>query len=934
MLPLIVSLPFLGALLAAAAERRQRHGAAWAAGLLTGFGLLCLLGLTPGVLAGQVLIESWEWVPALGLNLTFRLDGLSYMFALLVLAIGLLVVLYARYYLESDEPAGRFFGLLLTFMGAMLGLVLSGNLLQLAFFWEVTSLSSFLLIGFWRHRSDARQGARLALMITGGGGLALLGGVLIIGHIAGSFELSVVLAAGDLIRSHPAYPVALVLVLLGAFTKSAQFPFHFWLPHAMAAPTPVSAYLHSATMVKAGVFLIARLYPALSGTDLWFVLVSGTGMVTLVFAAYTALFQHDLKGLLAYSTISHLGLITLLFGLGTSLSELAATFHILNHATFKASLFMATGIIDHEAGTRDMRKLNGLFKYMPYTAILAIVAASSMAGVPLLNGFLSKEMFFGETLHLGFLGPADWLVPLLATVAGVFAVAYSARFVHDVFFNGEPIDLPKTPHEPPRWMKVPVEILVIVCLVIGIFPQYSVQGLLDVAAAAVKGDGVIPDHTLAVWHGFNLPLLMSLIAFLGGIGVYAFRHHLFAWHDRVFPPVSAKGLADDHLGWALGLSRWITEAVENGSVQRSVALLLGSTVIVAAVPFLSDSGSDAKPIYSAMDALSALGAAALVVGALAAVVMHRERYTALVFVGVVGLVTSLAFVRFAAPDLALTQLVVEVTTVILLLLVLFYLPQTTPRESSSLRRYRDTGLAAICGIGMTAITWALLTSPFESISGYFLRNSLPEGGGHNVVNVILADFRGFDTLGEAVVLAIAAIGIYGMLDGVRMTRPEADRFGNAWDPDTHSLILAKASRTLLPLALLVAVYFYLRGHNAPGGGFVAGLIVGTALTLQYMANGIEWAKSRLVPDYRPVVGLGVLVAGGTGLAAWVFGAHFLSHTFAHVHLPIVGEFELASAMLFEGGIFLAVVGTVLLVLVGIGQLSLTEPRVDAQGDGD
>jgi multicomponent K+:H+ antiporter subunit A len=556
-----------------------------------------------------------------------------------------------------------------------------------------------------------------------------------------------------------------------------------------------------------------------------------------------------------------------------------------------------------------------------------------MAGVPLLNGFLSKEMFFGETLHLGFLGPLDWIVPLFATVAGVLAVAYSARFVHDVFFNGEPIDLPKTPHEPPRWMKVPVEVLVVVCLLIGIFPQYSVQGLLDVAAAAVKGDGVIPEHTLAVWHGFNLPLLMSCIAFIGGVGVYALRHRLFAWHDRVFPPVSAKGLADDHLGWALKLSQRITDTIENGSVQRSVALLLISTVVLVAVPFVLGSQSDVDRVYTPVDAIGLLGATALILGALVAVKRHRERYQALVFVGAVGLFTSLTFVRFAAPDLALTQLVVEVTTIILLLLVLFYLPQTTPRESSSFRQYRDVALALVCGVGMAGITWALLTSPFESISGYFLQNSLPEGGGHNVVNVILADFRGFDTMGEAVVLAIAAIGIYGMLDGVRMSRPETDRFGNQWDPDTHPLILARASRTLLPLALLVAVYFYLRGHNAPGGGFVAGLIVGTALTLQYLANGIEWAKSRLVPDYRPVVGLGVLVAGGTGLAALVFGSHFLSQSFIHLDLPVVGEFEIASAMLFEGGIFLAVVGTVLLILVGIGQLSLPAPTTPDQGEG-
>jgi len=334
----------------------------------------------------------------------------------------------------------------------MLGVVLSENLLLMLMFWELTSLSSFLLIGYWSHRSDARQGARMALTITGGGGLALLAGILLIGHIVGSYELTTVLASGDLIRAHGLYPLTLILVLLGVFTKSAQFPFHFWLPQAMAAPTPVSAFLHSATMVKAGVFLLARLYPALADSEWWFYLVSLTGLTTLLLGAVMALFQHDLKGLLAYSTISHLGLITLLFGLDSRLGAVAAIFHVINHATFKASLFMAAGIIDHETGTRDMRRINGMWKYMPHTAVLAMVASLAMAGVPLLNGFLSKEMFFAETLEQHLLGSFYWTIPVIATLAGAFSVAYSLRFVHDVFFNGEPVDLPKyPPHEPARY---------------------------------------------------------------------------------------------------------------------------------------------------------------------------------------------------------------------------------------------------------------------------------------------------------------------------------------------------------------------------------------------------------------------------------------------------------------------------------------------------
>jgi multicomponent K+:H+ antiporter subunit A len=490
-LALIIALPFLGVIFPLLTERVGRSACSVAAGIAPLAALVILLSQQSAVFAGEVLRVKLEWLPALGLNQSLRLDGLGFLFALLILGIGLLVILYARYYLAKQEPMGRFYAFLLLFMGAMLGVVLSENLLLMLMFWELTSLSSFLLIGYWSARSDARKGARMALAVTGGGGLALLAGILLIGHIAGSFELSRVLASGYAIRAHELYPLALVLVLLGVFTKSAQFPFHFWLPHAMSAPTPVSAYLHSATMVKAGVFLLARLYPALAGSEWWFYLVSITGLVTLLVGAGMALFQHDLKGLLAYSTISHLGLITLLFGVDTRLGAVAAVFHIINHATFKASLFMAAGIIDHETGSRDMRRINGMWKYMPHTAMLAMVAASAMAGVPLLNGFLSKEMFFSETLNLHMLGSFNWVIPAGATLGGVFSVAYSLRFIHDVFFNGEPINLPKyPPHEPPRYMKVPVEVLVFLCLLVGIVPAYTVAPLLAAAAKARLGGGL------------------------------------------------------------------------------------------------------------------------------------------------------------------------------------------------------------------------------------------------------------------------------------------------------------------------------------------------------------------------------------------------------------------------------------------------------------
>ncbi len=918
----IVILPLLGAVLPPVAIRWGRSASAWSAAAVAGAAFGLLMSQASRVFGGEVLVVGEPWLARIGLSLSLRLDGLGFLLALLILGIGLLVILYARYYLSERDSMGRLYGLLLLFMGAMLGIALSENLLLMLVFWELTSLSSFLLVGYWKHRVDARQGARMALTVTGGGGLALLAGILVLGHIVGSYELSVVLASGELIRAHALYPVALVLILLGVFTKSAQFPFHFWLPHAMAAPTPVSAYLHSATMVKAGVFLLARLFPALAGTELWFYLVSGTGLATLLFAAYTALFKHDLKGLLAYSTVSHLGLITLLFGLGTPLGAVAGVFHIINHAIFKASLFMAAGIIDHEAGTRDMRKLNGLWYYMPHTATLAMVAAASMAGVPLLNGFLSKEMFFAETLHQGWLGDWSWVLPAAATLAGVFAVAYSVRFIHDVFFNGEPIDLPRTPHEPPRYMKVPVEILVALCLLVGVLPAWTVAPLLAVAAGSTLG-GPLPEYSLAIWHGFNLPVMMSFVALAGGILLYTMRHRLFRLHDRLFPPFDAKDAFEAAVRRGVTLAAAATGALENGSLQRYAVLLLASAVFV--VGWALWGGPLTGPVaMSGVDGVTAVGAVVLAVTAIATVIYHRQRLAALVLLGVVGLVVSLAFVRFSAPDLALTQLAVELVTVILLMLALYFLPQTTPDESRAWRRWRDATVAGGAGLGVGALAWTVLTRPYETIGGFFLENSVPGGGGANVVNVILVDFRGFDTLGEITVLGIAALGIFALLSGLRLTTPSTDQGGRAWSADTHPMILAVVSRPLLPLALVVSVYILLRGHNMPGGGFIAGLLTSVALILQYVASGVAWAQERLRIDEVKIIASGVLLATLTGLGSWVFGRPFLTSAFGHFDLPIVGDIELATAMIFDLGVYLTVVGATLLILANLGKLSVAE----------
>ena len=676
----LVALPFVGSLLAAFLPSNARNTESTIAGLIAVFCTVQAALLFPHIAAGEVLRQEINWAPALGLKLVLRLDGFAWMFCLLVLGIGALVVLYARYYMSPKDPVPRFFAFLLAFMGSMVGVVLSGNLIQLALFWELTSLFSFLLIGYWYHRKDARRGARMALTVTGAGGLCLFAGVIVLGHIVGSYDLDHVLAAGALVRAHPLYPVALVLILLGALTKSAQFPFHFWLPHAMAAPTPVSAYLHSATMVKAGVFLLARLWPVLSGTEPWFWIVGGAGLITLLLGAYVAMFQNDLKGVLAYSTLSHLGLITLLLGLNSPLAAVAAVFHTMNHATFKASLFMAAGIIDHETGTRDMRRLSGLAHSMPITATLATVAAAAMAGVPLLNGFLSKEMFFAETVFVQASPLVEALLPWAATLAGVFSVAYSVRLCLQTFAGPLATDLPRQPHEPPHWMRVPVELLVLACLVVGVLPQWSVGRVLDTAARPVVG-GELPSYSLAVWHGFNTPFLMSLVALGGGALLYALlrrrsdtsgRTPGLTWADgqRAFEALLAGLTVAGRRGRAL---------LGTKKLQWQMLWLVAFTLVAATLPLwtrgLPIGNRASLPFEPAFAILWALG----MVCALATAWQAKyHRLAALTLLGGAGLVTCVTFLWFSAPDLALTQLGAETVPTLLTLRGLRWRPKRGP----------------------------------------------------------------------------------------------------------------------------------------------------------------------------------------------------------------------------------------------------------------
>ena len=948
---LILVLPFLGSVVAALLPTRARnHVSAWA-------GLVALAVATPIALMypevrdGAVLTERIAWLPSLGIDVVVRIDGFAWMFAMLVAGMGVLVILYARYYLSPEDPAARFYSLLLGFMGAMLGVVISGNLVQLVLFWELTSFFSLLLIGYWYHRKDARRGARMAFTVTAAGGLALLGGVLVLGHIVGSYELDAVLAAGGQVRGHALYIPALVLVLLGAFTKSAQFPFHFWLPHAMAAPTPVSAYLHSATMVKAGVFLLARLWPVLAGTDAWFWIVGSAGLATLLLGAYVAMFQNDLKGLLAYSTISHLGLITLLLGMNSPLAAVAAVFHMMNHATFKASLFMSVGIIDHETGTRDMRRLDGLFRSMPITGTLAIVACAAMAGVPLLNGFLSKEMFFAETVHVSGNPWVEIGLPAAATLAGAFAVVYSLRFGHDVFFGPPPQRLPRKPHEPVPWMRVPVELLVLACLVVGVLPERSVGALLATAAQPVVG-GTLPEYELAVWHGFNLPLAMSLLALLVGLGAYlAFAGR---FKQRRLPGVpgfttlSGKRLFERAMTRVTAQAHALMRIIGTRRLQPQLLWILVITAATAVgssliVP-LAWGDRPPVPVTVEFALLWAIGGACAV-GAATQAKFHR--LAALTMLGGVGLVLCVTFAWFSAPDLALTQLAVEVVTTVLFLLGLRWLPkrveQDDPRTQNRARwrRRRDFVLAVLIGSGLSVLSYALLTRTAPlSIAPFFLERASPEGGGTNIVNVMLVDFRAFDTLGEIGVLGTVAITVYALLRRFRPPHQVIDAPGqqvDAADADSRDLmpetdpavtlpqylaVPAVLVQLLLPVAILYACYLFLRGHNEPGGGFAAGLVVSIALLAQYMMAGTRWVEARLHLMPLRWVASGLLAALATGLVSLWFGYPFLTSHTAHVDLPVVGELHLPSAFFFDLGVFAVVVGATLLMLTALAHQSL------------
>ncbi|MBM7456217.1 multicomponent Na+:H+ antiporter subunit A [Oceanisphaera litoralis] len=713
----------------------------------------------PQVTDGQVLLLTHEWIPSLGINLNFMVDGLSLMFALLISGIGTFIFIYAGRYLQGHKDIHKLLMYLLAFMGAMLGLVLSSNLISLFIFWELTSFTSYLLIGFNHEQEKARKAALQGLFITAGGGLALMAGLILLGHIGGSFELNELLAQGTDIQQQPLFLAMMVLVLLGAFTKSAQTPFHFWLPNAMAAPTPVSAYLHSATMVKAGVYLMARLQPMMAGSEVWMLTLSLFGGVTMTVGGLMAACSTDLKRILAFSTIMALGTLTMLIGIGTPHALEAAMVFLLAHALYKGALFMAAGTLDHVTGTKDVRDLGGLRKYMPQTALFITLAALSLAGIPPLFGFIAKELMFESVLDAG------WLSGLLIglSVISAIAIVAAAALVAIKPFYGTLKPTPKTPHEAPLAMRLGFTLLAIIGLLLGLMPGL-VTPLLQAAVTAIGGEPAA-GLQLALWHGLNLPLLLSALALVCGGLLY---HH---W-DRIRDPLAA-GL--DPLAYGpergyermmdglVALARGQTRILQNGYMTHYILTILLTTIALLAYTFWAEDAFVYSLSFEGVRFYEVVIALLMLVAVIYASATHL-RLGSVAAIGVLGFAMAMIYVFFSAPDLAITQVLIETLTVIMLVLVLFRLPGFQDL-SSPLVRWRDAVVAGAFGVLVTMMVLTVNQSalPGEGITAYLVENSYVAAHGRNIVNVILVDFRALDTLGEIFVLALAAIGVNAMI---------------------------------------------------------------------------------------------------------------------------------------------------------------------------
>ncbi len=885
-----------------------RAGLAGAVTLLPVALFTAFASLLPGIIAGNVMTEQHAWVPSLGVMLSFRADGLSLLFALLITGIGSCVFLYAGTYLAGHPDRPKFFAYLSMFMGAMLGAVLADNLIVLLVFWELTSITSFLLIGFEHEKPQVRKAAQQGLLVTVGGSLALTTGIILLGHAAESFQIGELVTRVDSLLEHAAAPAIIVLIAWGALTKSAQTPFHFWLPNAMVAPTPVSAYLHSATMVKLGVYLLARLDPVFGEHKLWTILLVTAGSATMLTAAVLMLRETDLKRILAYSTLAALGTLMTLVGLSHPVAAAAMATFLLVHALYKACLFLVAGAIDHEAGTRDSSKLGGLARTMPMTAIVAMLGACSMAGLPPFMGFIGKELVYEADLGAAF----PWLAAGIALVANAATVG-AAGVIAIRCFWGPAVKTPLRPHDPPLAMLLGPALLALLGLIFGIDPRL-VEGIVAKATETMTRHEA---HShLALWHGATRMLILSLATVAIGTILFAIwqpLRRMLASRSEIdrFGPSAAY---DRCLAVFPQVAAWQTRLIQSGSLHTYLSVTFATMTVAVAATLVVSCGWGLPTLSSDMLRPIVVLPLLLVLAAFA-VVRADSFMTGIVAAGMVGFLTALVYLFQGAPDLAFTQFSVEALSVVVILAIVGRMPMHDVDMRTKVQRRRDIAIAVGFGATATAVLLAVTAAPFDArLSRFYELASVAKAHGHNVVNVIIVDFRGLDTLGEITVLTLAAMAALALLikSPTRRRKPLEKFTANSEGRHhlTGSLILRYVSRLLLPAAFAFSFYLLWRGHNEPGGGFVGGLIAAAGVTAYALPRGRSTITALLRIPPQSIAGLGVLLALSSAMPSLLARQAFMTHQWLHFE----SGFALGTPLAFDLGVYLVVLGAVLTFL--------------------
>jgi len=872
---------------------------------------------------GSPVVEHRAWIPELGLDLRFVVDEFALLMLAIVSGIGVLVMAYASQYFDDEDGLGRFAALLTVFAGAMTGLVTADSLILIFVFWELTSVTSYGLIGFKDTKSAARSAAQQALIITGAGGLALLAGLIMLSISTGSSTLS---GLADVVIGGPLASWAAVFILIGCFTKSAQVPFHGWLPGAMSAPTPVSAYLHSATMVKAGVFLIARLSPHLHELVPWQPMTLVVGLATMTWGGYRALRQTDLKLLLAYGTVSQLGMLVAVFGAGTPKLLFAGTALLAAHAVFKASLFMVVGIVDHSTHTREISELSGLRRAMPLVAVTAAVGGASMAGIIGLAGFLAKEAAIVGLLDAEIAG-----IGLATTVfvgASALTGAYTLRFLWGAFTDVEGVETPI--HTPGPALVAPAAVLMLPTVVLGLAAAWATD-IVRPAAAALDAKSEV--YELILWPGFKTAFVLSIVAVLGGVALFLVRRPIEAAQTAVGRRNDAADLFQGGLRGVLrGAARFVG-VIQPGSLPVYLSVILLAVITLPLVTILGDVRLPADRVVAESPLqLLVVGATMVAAGLLA---LSERRFAAVLLLGSVGLGSAALFVIQGAPDLALTQLLVETVSVAIYVFVLRHLParfKAPPVSGANALRAVIAGAVGVT-VFLIAVT-AVADREAEPVDTQLTALSYPEADGANIVNVTLVDFRGFDTVGEALVLVVAGLGVVSL---VRSSGPVLTQARPGWrrrEPvagapaargsfaplvlGRPSVVLDTTLNAVFHTIVLFSLYLHFAGHNQPGGGFIAGLVAGVGLVLRVI-TGRETLRSRLPISPERMLGVGVLLVTGTALVSMILGNALLEHHTWEFDLPLLGTAKTTSALVFDTGIYLVVVGvvaTLIEVLVG------------------